>query len=75
MATFDKAARKAASKGASPGQGIPNARIPSVRSYVSQAHFGAQKPPVAPRDQLYPGTKRFTKIQKDANGQDAPGRP
>jgi hypothetical protein len=69
MATVDKAARKAAQKGPSPGQGIPNARIASVRPHRSQAHFGSQQGPLAPGDQLYPGTKRFTKIQQSGNGQ------
>jgi hypothetical protein len=69
MAKLDAAAKKAATKGPTPGQGIPNARIPSVRPHRDQAHFGSQQGPIAPGDQLYPGTKRFTKIQQSGTGQ------
>jgi len=68
MTTFDKAAKKAAEKGPTPGQGIPNARIASVRPYRSQAHFDS-KGPVAPKDQLYPGSKRLTRNQQAITGQ------
>ena len=64
-----KMAKKAASLGATPGQGIPNARIGSVRPYRSQAHFSTTSAPMAPKDQLYPGTKRMTKSQQDITGQ------
>jgi len=67
--TVGRMARKAAELGASPGQGIPGARIESVRPYRSQAHFSQSRPPVAKKDELYPGTKRWTKIQQDAQGQ------
>ena len=69
MARFDKMAQKAAELGASPGQEMPNARIKSVRPYRPQAHFSSQSGPIAPKDQLYPGTKRWTKNQQDATGQ------
>lgn len=69
MATFDKMAKKAAQKGPHPGQGIPNAKIPSVRPHRPAAHFGSQQGPLAPKDELYPGTKRFTKIQQSGTGQ------
>lgn len=69
MAKFDGMARKAAKLGPFPGQEMPNARISSVRPYRSQAHFSQQSGPVAPKDQLYPGTKRMTKIQQDSTGQ------
>ena len=72
MAKFNadtKMARKAAELGATPGQGIPNARIASVRPYRSQAHFSQQRPPIAKRDELYPGSRRLVKGQQDATGQ------
>ena len=73
MADLDKAAKKAAQKGPSPGQPIPNARIASVRDYCPQAHFDS-KGPVAPKDQLYPGSKRLVRNQQDATGQGERGR-
>lgn len=70
MADFDKAAKKAAQKGPSPGQGLPKARIDSLRPHRTQARFGSQQGPLAPGDESYPGTKRFTKLQQSGTGQE-----
>ena len=69
MADLDKAAKKAAQKGPSPGQGLPNARLSGVRPYRAQARFGSQQGPLAPGDESYPGTKRWTKAQQSGTGQ------
>jgi len=65
---LDKA-RAVAKRGPSPGQSIVNARMPSLRSEVSMMHFKGTKGPVAPRDELYPGTKRLTRGQQAITGQ------